>query len=322
MRTRKKMLASGIAIMASATLVACSGAGGSDFPPSQISLTVPWAAGGGSDQATRQLAAVAEENCETRFVISNKTGAAGATGHEDIVNARPDGSSVGTMTAEATILPHLGSTTAMVDDFTPIMRFASISPAFVVQADSPITSVDELVDQMGAGDTVRIGTTGAGGIWDIAAGGLEQETGVEFTERVPYDGGASIIQALLGGHIEVASLAAPEVVEQVEAGDLRVLAVASDERADILPDAPTLIEEGYEWDTSTWFGIAGPADMDPEHVSYLSDCFVDAYETDEYQEFLSNMGYNPSLMDSEEFASFIDEQNGVYAELVPTLYGE
>lgn len=322
MNSQKKLVAAAVAVITASTLVACSGASGGDYPPRQISITVPWAAGGGSDQATRQLATAAEETCDTRFVISNKTGAAGATGHEDIAGARPDGTALGTMTAEATILPHLGSTTADVEDYTPIMRFASISPAFVVQADSPITSIDELVNTMGSGDTVRIGTTGAGGVWDVAAGGFEQEAGVEFTERVPYDGGASIIQALLGGHIEVASLAAPEVVEQVEAGELRVLAVASDERADVLPDTPTLIEEGYEWDTSTWFGIAGPAGLDPEHVSYLSDCFTEAFETEQYQDFITNMGFNPALLGSEEFATYIEEQNDVYAELVPTLYSE
>lgn len=302
------------------TTAACSSGEEETYPPDQIELIVPWAAGGGTDQATRQLVLASEEACDTGFVVSNRTGAAGATGHEAIANGDPDGATIGAMTAEATILPHLGGTNVTVEDFTPIMRYAAISPAFVVQADSPYETLDDMVAAMKSDETLRIGTTGRGGIWDIVAGGFEKEVGAEFTERVPYDGGASIIQAILGGQLEVASLAAPEVVDQVEAGELRVLGIAGEERADVLPDVPTLKEQGYDWSTGTWFGAAGPADMAEDQVTYLHDCLKRGYDSTEYQEFLTNAGFNQAYMPPKEFAELIQEENDTFADLVPSLY--
>lgn len=313
-----------LTVAALATTIAACGGGESDDSAieSRIEVIVPWAAGGGSDQATRQLVLAAENTCGSTFVVSNRTGAAGATGHEAGANASPDGKTLMDMTAEITILPHLGNTTASYEDFDPIMRFASISPAFVVPADSPYESMDDVVEAMEAGDRVRIGTTGPGGIWDIAAGGFEQTVGADFTERVPYDGGASIIQAVLGGHIELGALAAPEVQAQAESGDLRVLAIADDERTAILPDVPTLTELGYEWATRTWFGIAAPAGLPGEQIAALEECFTEAWNTDDYQTFLTNQGYNAAFMNAAEFAEFVAEENAAFEVLVPQLYNQ
>lgn len=302
------------------TLAACTGGPSSSGLPSRVEIIVPWAAGGGSDQATRQLALAAEEPCSTKFIIANRTGAAGATGHEAGARATADGKTLTDMTAEITILPHLGNTDVSIADFTPVMRFASISPAFVVPASSPYQSIDDVVQAMKRGDTIRIGTTGRGGIWDIAAGGFEKAIGADFTEKIPYDGGASIIQAVLGGHIEIASLAAPEVQAQAESGELRVLAIADDERTAVLPDIPTLKEQGIDWSTRTWFGIAGPKGLAQEQVSALESCLTEAWNTDSYQDFLKNQGYNPAYLDAAGFAAFLTEQDAAFAKLVPTLY--
>lgn len=308
------------------TLSACSGgdSGGTEDSgvQSRIEVIVPWAAGGGSDQATRQLTIAAESTCNTSFIVSNRTGAAGATGHEAGAAASPDGKTLMDMTAEITLLPHLENTEVSIEDFTPIMRFASISPAFVVPADSPYQTIDDLIAAMESGETVRVGTTGRGGIWDVAAGGFEQAVGFAFTERVPYDGGASIIQAVLGGHIEVGVLAAPEVQAQAEAGDLRVLAIADDERTAILPDVPTLKESGIDWATRTWFGMAGPADLPESQVTALEECLTEAWNTEEYQTFLTNQGYNPAYLNAADFSTFVAEEDAAFAELLPTIYGD
>lgn len=218
------------------------------------------------------------------------------------------------------MLPHLGNTDTSYKDFTPIMRFASISPAFVVKADSPYKTIQDLANAMKAGESVRAGTTGRGGIWDVAAGGFEEELGAKFTERVPYDGGASIIAAVLGGHLEVAVLAAPEVLAQVKSGDLRVLAIADDQRIDVFPDVPTLKESGYEWSAQTWFGIAGPSGMSDELVKQYGDCLKKGWDSDAYQAFLKDQGYNASYMNATDFSHFLQEKYSEFGELIPRIY--
>lgn len=288
--------------------------------PKQVEVVVPWAAGGGSDNATRQLLINAEKTCNTNFVVSNKTGAAGATGHEAGANAKPDGKTLTDMTAEVSILPHLGGTKVSYQSFSPIMRFASISPAFVVPADSEFKSIDDLIAAMKKGDQVRIGTTGRGGIWDIAAGGFAKKVGADFTERIPYDGGASIIAALLGKHIEVASLAAPEALAQVQAGKLRVLAIADEQRASVFPDVPTLKESGVDWATQTWFGIAAPAKTSEDLVGKLGKCLKEAWDTADYQDFLKKQGYNAAYLNTEDFKKFVEKQFKEFEALIPELY--
>ncbi|MDD7464936.1 MAG: tripartite tricarboxylate transporter substrate binding protein [Actinomycetaceae bacterium] len=288
--------------------------------PDKVEVVVPWAAGGGSDNATRQLLLASEKECKTSFVVSNKTGAAGATGLEAGARAKNNGKTLTDVTAEISLLPHLGNTNISYKDFTPVMRFASISPAFVVKADSPYQTIDDLADAMKAGKSVRAGTTGRGGIWDIAAGGFEEMLGAKFTERVPYDGGASIIAAVLGGHLEVAVLAAPEALAQVKSGDLRVLAIADDQRIDVFPDVPTLKESGYEWSAQTWFGIAGPAGMSDDLVKQYGDCLKKGWDSDTYQKFLKDQGYNATYMDAADFSQFLEEKYTEFGELIPRIY--
>ncbi|XBH20795.1 tripartite tricarboxylate transporter substrate binding protein [Jonesiaceae bacterium BS-20] len=320
MRNQKRFAFVAAGVTAAAlVLSACSG-GAEEYPPGQVDVIVPWAAGGGSDQASRQLLLAAEAACDTRFVVSNRTGAAGATGHEAIAKAKPNGKTIGTLTAEATILPHTGGINKNIEDYTPIIRFAANLPAFVVKSDSAIETPQDLVEALNSDQTVRVGTTGKGGVWDIAAGGFEQAVGSNFDARVPYDGGAAIIQAILGDHVEVAVLSAPEAVEHVKSGDLRVIGIAAEERAQVLPDAPTLKESGIDWATGTWFGFAGPKDLSEEVVTYLEECLTKGYEAEEYQEFLANMGFNPAFLNSADFTKFIADENATFEELIPNIY--
>ena len=304
------------------TACATGNAESADSIPKRVEVIVPWAAGGGSDQATRQLLNLAEEPCETTFVVSNRTGAAGATGHAAGADAEPDGTTLTDMTAEVMPLPYLGNSDVSYEDFTPIVRFASISPAFAVPADSEFESMEDVADALNAGESVRIGTTGPGGMWDVAAGGFEEAAGVKFTERVPYDGGASIVQALLGGHLEIANLAVAEVQPHVESGDLKVLAIADDEPAAVMPEVPTLQDLGYDFSTRTWFSFVGPAGLPEGQVDAFAACFQEAWESDDYQAFLANQGINPAFLGTEEFESFLSEEDAMIADLVPRIYGD
>lgn len=322
-RSRPLPLVVGVgALCLGATACATGNSESEEAIPNRVEVIVPWAAGGGSDQATRQLLTLAEEPCETTFVVSNRTGAAGATGHAAGADAAPDGRTLTDMTAEVMPLPYLGNADVSYEDFTPIMRFASISPAFAVPAASEFETMDDVAAALEAGESVRIGTTGPGGMWDVAAGGFEQAVGVDFSERVPYDGGASIVQALLGGHLEIANLAVAEVQPHVESGDLRVLAIADDEPAEVFPEVPTLRDLGYDFSTRTWFSFAGPAGLPDGQVDAFAACFTEAWETDEYQTFLANQGINPAYLDTEEFKEFLATEDEMVADLVPRIYGD
>jgi tripartite-type tricarboxylate transporter receptor subunit TctC len=292
-----------------------------DFPSAQIEVIIPWSAGGGTDQTVRQMASLAEESCDTNIVVTNQEGAGGVTGHEAMANAEPDGYTVGAATVEVSIYDHLDTGDVSPADLLGVMRFSANPAVLSVNSDSPYESVQDLIAAMEAGETVRVGTNGTGGIWDIAAAGLEQATGVEFTERVPYDGGADMIAAILGDQIEAIAPSGAESMGQIESGDLRPLATMADERLEVLPDVPTLQEEGIDWAAANWFGLVVPDGTPQERVSALNECFTEAFETDEFVDFMETVGFGLAYLDDDEFDAFMDEEFDAYGELIAELYG-
>ncbi|NJC21480.1 tripartite-type tricarboxylate transporter receptor subunit TctC [Arthrobacter pigmenti] len=322
--SRLRIAAFGGIIALSGSLTACGGNGSAgadeDFPSSQIEMIVPWAAGGGTDLTTRQLAAQAEETCGTRIIISNQTGAAGATGHQAIADADPDGYTIGTATVEVSILNHLGNADVTPEDLQGIVKFQSTPSVLAVSSDSPYETFEDLVNGIEDGDQVHVATNGRGGIWDLAARGLGEEAGVGFTEYVPFDGAAGMIPAVLGGQVEALTPSGAEMRSQIEAGELRGLVTMSEERFEVLPDIPTTEEEGIEWKAANWFGVVAPAGTPEDRVEKLTECFTEAANTEEFQNFMAEQGYGSEVVEGEEFEQFMDDEFAKYEDLVATLY--
>jgi tripartite-type tricarboxylate transporter receptor subunit TctC len=297
-------------------LVAC-GPGDEEFPSEQIEIIVPWDAGGGTDQTARQLAAAAEETCDTGIIVSNQTGSTGAVGFQAAATAQPDGYTVGLATVEIAMINHLGVAPVSPEDVRGVMQYNFDPAALSVAADSPHETLEDFLTAA-EDEPPRVGTSGTGSIWHISFAGLAQEAGVEMT-NVPFDGAAPAIAAVLGGQVEATSASGAEVAPQVESGELRPLAVMDEERLDILPDVPTLQEEGIDWESGAWRGLVVPNDTPDEVVQTLNDCFLEAYESQEFQDFMENQGFGMIYRDADEFESYMDEEFERFGEIIEAL---
>lgn len=303
-------------------LVGCADDTGSDtaaeddFPSQPIDMIVPWAAGGGTDLISRQLATMSEETCGTDFVVTNVTGAASATGHERVANADPDGYTIGTATTELAILDHLGTGDFTPEDVTGIVQLAENPAVLTVSNSAPYQTFEELVESLENDDTVRASTNGRGGTWDLAVRGLGDELGTPFTEYVPFNGAAEMIPAVLGGQVEAMAPSAGEVRAQVEAGELTGLAVMAEERFEALPDVPTLEELGVDWTMGSWIGSVTPEGTPENRVDFLRDCMGEAAMSDEFREFLSDQGMGLTDRDGEEFTSFTRDEYDRFGNIV------
>lgn len=319
-----KMLAMGSALMLAIGLAACGGGGGQgggggdDFPSEQIELIVPWAAGGGTDQTARQLAAAAEETCGTGTIVSNQTGSTGAVGHQAAANAEPNGYTVGIATAEVAMVNHLGVADITPDDLKGVMQYNFDPAAITVGADSEYETIDDFIAAGKSGETVRIGTSGTGGIWHVSAAGMAEEVGADYT-YVPFDGAAPAIQAVLGGQIEATAASGAEVAPQVESGGLRALAVMGEEQVDVLPDTPTLQEQGIDYTSGTWRGLAVPNDTPDERVEILNECFKEAYDSSEFQDFMEQNGFGTIYKPAGEFEEFMNEEYERFGNVIESL---
>ncbi len=286
------------------------------FPERSITIIVPWGAGGGTDAVARVLANEAEEFTDVSINVENRTGGGGAVGHGQGARANPDGYTVTLTTVELVIQPHIEDVNYSYEDFRPIMQVNLDPAAVTVQADAEWDNVNELIAEAKErpGELLASGTA-TGGIWHLGKLALEAETGAEIT-WIPSQGMAPAVTDLLGGHVDLVTGSPGEVASQVEAGELKMLAVMAEERVAGFPDVPTLKEEGIDVAIGTWRGLQVPADTPDDVVETLHDIFYQAFESEGFRTKMNDLGLGIIYRGPEEYAEFIEENYETFGELV------
>lgn len=243
----------------------------STFPSKPIELLVPYQPGGGTDGLARAFADASRKHIDQSIVIVNRPGAGGAIGWQEVINARPDGYKLAVLTVELLTLPHLGLAKFKYDDFQPIAQLNADPAAVTVKADAPWNTIEEfLADAKKKPDQMRIGNSGNGSIWHLAAAALEDKTGTKFN-HIPFQGAAPAVLALLGGHIEAVTVSPAEVTTHVQAGKLKTLMVMADKRVKGFEKVPTAKEKGIDLAIGTWRGLGAPKNTPPEVMARLRE---------------------------------------------------
>jgi tripartite-type tricarboxylate transporter receptor subunit TctC len=306
------MLFAGAATISGAALAA-------EYPAKPVELIVPYAAGGGTDLVARAFADAAKKQLPQSMGVVNKTGGGGAVGLTEIMAARPDGYKIGMGTVEITLLPHMGVARFTVEDFTPIARLNAEPSAITVKADAPWKTVEEFLEYAKANPgKVRIGNSGTGAIWHLAAEALEEKTGTTFN-HVPFDGANPAVTSLLGGHIEAVSVSPAEVSSQLAAGQLRMLAVMAEQRSKTFPDVPTLKEKGVDLSVATWRGIVVPKKTPAAVVDTLRTASKAAAEDQAFRDQLAKMNLTWAYVDGPEFGQLMQKDNAFFKDLMTKL---
>ncbi|MCF6097465.1 tripartite tricarboxylate transporter substrate binding protein [Thermovorax subterraneus] len=304
-------------------LAGCQSQGGKEakvnFPEKAIEIIVPYAAGGGTDAVARALADAAKDSFSKPIAVVNKTGGGGAVGMAEGAKAKADGHTVTMVTVELVTLPNMGLAPFTYNDFKPIIQVNADPSALTVKADAPWKTAEEFLNYAKANPgKVKVGNSGAGAIWHLAAAAIEDKTGAKFN-HVPFDGAAPAVTALLGGHIDAVTVSPAEVASHVKSGQLKILAVASEKRLEQFPDVPTFKELGIDVVVGTWRGLAVPKDTPDEIVSILYDGFKKAAEKDSFKEFMKNAGLGLEVKDGKEFLERMKNDNELFAKLINSL---
>ena len=287
------------------------------LPNKPITVIVPYSAGGGTDVTIRALMDAAKDSFSKSIIVDNRTGGGGAVGLTYGANAKSDGTVITALTVELTTLRHMGTTDVSYEDFKPLLMYNSAPSCITVKADSKYNTLDDLIEDSKTND-VQIGNSGVGAIWHLAAAGLAQAADTNFT-HVPFDGASPAMTSLLGDHIQAVSVSYPEVASQVEAGNLKVLAVLADERIDDLPDVPTAKELGYDVTIETWRGLGVPKDTPDDVVAALSEVFTQACNSDSFQTFMKNNQQPLTLLNAEEFEERLKSDDAQFKTLIEGL---
>ena len=248
------------------------------FPAKPIRLICPWPAGGSSDGVMRALAESAGRALGGQLIIENKPGASGMLGPNELVNARPDGYTLSQLTIGVLRTPHMQKTQFdPLKDFTYIVCLTGYTFGLVVRADSPIKSIQDLVNYAKANPgKFSFGSTGNGTTPHLAVEEFAAKANIAL-QHIPFKGSADGLQSLLGGHV-MAHSDATGWAPHVEAGTLRLLATYGSKRTKRWPQVPTLTELGYDTVSDSPFGIGGPKGMEPALVQRLHDAFKKTLE--------------------------------------------
>ena len=306
---KKSVLGLLVVVLASALSVQAFAAGAGDaeqeFPTKGITAICPWSAGGGTDTILRALAKETEKYLGETITVTNETGGGGAVGHSAIMQAKPDGYTVGMITFELNSLPPQGLIPFDYTAYDPLMRINADAAALTVNASAPYNTLKEFIDYCKAHPgEVSIGNSGPGSVWHIAAGLMAQETGISVN-YVPFDGAAPAVTALVGNHLQAVSVSVAEVRGQVQAGQLKILGIMGDDRNDLFPDVPTFKEQGVDVSFYTWRGMALPKGVPADVKAKLSEAFKEAFDSEEFKVFAKNASLTLAYQDADGFEAFL-----------------
>ncbi|MDQ7955024.1 MAG: tripartite tricarboxylate transporter substrate binding protein [Rhodocyclaceae bacterium] len=315
--TRRRLaLAATAAIALGAALPA---AAQSDFPSKPIELLVPYQPGGGTDALARAFADASRKFIQQSIVVVNKPGAGGAIGWQEVINAKPDGYKLAVLTVELLTLPHLGLAKFKYDDFQPIAQLNADPAAITVKAEAPWNTIEEfLAEAKKKPDSVRVGNSGNGSIWHLAAAALEDKTGTKFN-HIPFQGAAPAVLALMGGHIEAVAVSPAEVTTYVQAGKLKTLMVMADKRVKGFEKVPTAKEKGIDLSIGTWRGLGAPKNTPPEVMAKLRDLAAKTAAEPAMHEVMDKQNLGYVYTDGAAFKETLAKDDAYFKGLITKL---
>ncbi|GAA4329392.1 tripartite tricarboxylate transporter substrate binding protein [Pigmentiphaga soli] len=284
------------------------------YPSQPVTIVVPFAAGSAADGMTRLCAQELTRKLGQSFVVENIGGASGTIGTDKVARSAPDGynlviASGATVTVAPYLFPNLPYDPKRL---VPVSTMGDSPIVVAVPAKSPIRSLAELVAAARAAPgKLSFGSGGSGSAAHIAAEVFQWKTGTRFT-HVPYRGVAASVPDLAAGRLDALFVSYPAVRPMTQAGSIRVLAVASEKRSDMVGmQVPTAAEAGVkDYVQSAWNGLMGPAGLPDEIVSKLNAALNEILRDPAIVKRLAGMGMTPIPGTPAEFAKRIDDETG------------
>jgi tripartite-type tricarboxylate transporter receptor subunit TctC len=278
------------------------------YPSRHITLIIPFAAGGSNDIVGRAIGKKLSEAWGQPVVVENRPGAGGVIGASVVAAAPPDGYTLLLVSSTFTINPAIKKSMPFdtLKDFTPV-AFIARSPLLVTASNNlPANSMKELLEiARSQPGKITYASSGPGSINQISAELIALSAGVKFV-HIPYRGGAPALNDLLGGHVDIYVSSLPQVLQMVRTGQAKALAVTSLKRSPMLPNVPTVDESAITgFDSSSWWGIVGPAGLPPQIVDKLNAEIGKMLTAPELVRFLETEGAEAETMSPQQFGDLM-----------------
>lgn len=300
------------------------GAWGQAYPTRPIEIVVPYAPGGGTDIMVRQIVKVLEEQklVSVPVTVANRTGGSGVVGKSYAINRPADGYTLVAVDAGNWQQELQGNATwNFRKDFTYLARMVTDVNLLIVRKESPHQTLQEFLAAARAKGKggLSVGGTNVGQVDHIANINLNKAAKVDLT-YVPFKSGGEVMTNLLGGHVEAAWANPNECIGQLEAGQVRALAVADEERLKGLSKIPTMKELGVAMVSNQWRALGGPGNLPKPVVEFWVTALDKVRKTDTWRKgFLEKSVLEDGWLVGDAFLQAIDREmevdKGVFAEL-------
>jgi putative tricarboxylic transport membrane protein len=323
---RRNAIAGAVALSAAGTLARSGQSAAQDatWPTATLQIMAPAGAGGGWDTTAREIQRVLGESGIVTGDIEafNVEGAGGTIGLAELVNEHAGDENM-LMVMGLVMIGAIGLNASPVglDAVTPIAQLTGEFEVIVVPADSPYETLEALLADFTADPTsISWGGGSAGGTDHILIALIAQQLGVDATmvNYVPFSGGGEALASVMGGQTTAGVSGIGEWAAQIEAGELRALAIsgraASEGGAtpvaegEPLGSIPTLQEQGVDVELANWRGIVAPPELSEESVANIITAFDAMHKSEQWQATLAQYGWSDLYLAGDEFSTYLNEQ--------------
>ena len=292
------------------------------WPEKEITLIQPWSLGGGPDVITRQIASYSEEYLGVPMIVENHTGGSGTIGMNDFLEAADDGYTIFCCNGPLfSLTPSFIDVDYTVDDINPVCGIRITEFVILTNASSGITNLDELVAYAKDGHTIKYATTGGPGndSWTMISA-LFKMLDIPC-EAVPYDGGQEAINALVGGHVDVAAGSPPVYRDYVINGELNCLGTFIPEGLDVegIGHIDSFTSQGYDIEFTGMDYIAVRSTVDTRIQEKLREFMLKVYADPDFQEFMAGMGMEAWDADADEILGMVASQSEAMTKYIPMV---
>lgn len=311
-------LLAGVPLAFATTTVAAQSA----WPTQTVKLVVPFPPGGGTDVLARMLADKLRPSLSQPIVIENRPGATGNIGNDLVAKAAPDGHTVLMQGTIIGMFPHIFPklTYDPLKDLVAVGTVAESPNVIVVEASSPLKSLADLV-KAGKADarSLNYGTAGLGSPQHLAIEQLASLAGMKL-QHITYRGTSPAVTDLLAKQTHFGAFSLSSMLPLIQGNKVRVLAVMSDKRTALLPDAPTVAELGYKGvDSSIRFALFVPAGTPPDVIAKLVAANAKAIADPGLKESFHKAGYETVSATPQQTAAMVQREHDLWGPVVRQL---
>lgn len=312
--SRRRFNASALLSLAAAPLAVASGrAWGAEYPERDITLVVSFGPGGVTDLMSRALARSMETSLGKSLIVTNRPGALGTLGPAYLAKQKPDGYTLGTVSASATTLtPHIMQVGFVASDLQFIAGYGISRYGLVVRSESKYQTLDDIL-QASKSTSMLFGSPSTPN--SLLMQHLGKLAGSKF-ELVSYKSGVETATALMGSQVDLIVANPSDVIAHIKSGRLRLLASASSARWQEFPDVRTLKEQGYDVGYDAWVGLAVPAGTAANIVAKLQAAVQKGIEDPAVRRAYAAAGSDPAFMAGRAYSDHLERERVQMKQLI------